>query len=701
MRYFLYLRRCFTRAMREQMLMLLVMILSISLPITMSILYDSYVYGDEQEFLNYTKGGHTVRVENVAPDEVAFFSVFEDYTQLYVAEEKVLFMDPPPEEDFAEDPIALMELDTQLQELLIQIGEADGNDGLRQYIFPNLDYREEVNVEYKWFIVVLLVFSLFTQCAIYTLYLHKHTKDYGAFLSMGATEGQVCLLTAVHLTILLLLGTILGTALSIGGMRLLIDRFFAAATDTAVWILFYYSPVRLLCLCAACFLVPLCYGVLHCMFMMRHPVRQLLGADSSGEKTRRYRKAVTVRRDPTALLADLFRRRCNRRVFLSAAVLLPVTTLVLLLSVYETAQYCTKAQEDRMDLSVSSTRYMLENYEPPYFTEAEMERIAQTTDAEICEVRHSLARFRFSIRRETSNHARNMQTPTQLFLHRGDIQTAPDGSETSVAENGCTVYHAVIRTKDYRWKVGEQKLVNVSERPLHLTDDDISEEGYLRLKSSVLYVVADEVIVSEDVLSDCAEVYLYGDAYDALVADKEIDRISLTLRDPSTHESAVAALNALSEEIPLAVVDFTVSREIAARRAQGEVIFTVTIVAFLLSFYAILIGAILREYFNSQRKSVRTLYTIGADEKSIGKAYLRQLCTAAGIVYGATILFGGLLVQCYGLFDVLFPSYLRNCSPWVYALWVLAIGVYTFAVFAVPAALRNRRNRTETVTKTE
>ena len=271
MHYFLYLRRCFTRAMREQMLLLLVMILSISLPLTMSILYDSYVYGDEQKFLDYTKGGHTVRVENVAPDEVAFFAVFENFTQTYIAEEKVLFMDPPPEMDFGADTMELLSFDMQLQELFAQIEESDGNDALQRYIFIDIDVRAQVMVEYRWFTVVLLVFSLFTQCAMYTLHLHKHAKEHGALLAMGATEGQLCLLTAVHLTMLLLLGTILGTALSIGGMHLLIDRFFAAATDPAVWILFYYSPVKLLFLCAICFVIPLCYGVLRCAFLVHHP----------------------------------------------------------------------------------------------------------------------------------------------------------------------------------------------------------------------------------------------------------------------------------------------------------------------------------------------------------------------------------------------------------------------------------------------
>ena len=148
MRYFLYLRRVLTRNPREQLLLLLVMVLSISLPLTMSVLYDSYVYGDAQQFLHFTKGGHTVRVENVAPDEVAFFAVFEAYTQIYVEKEAVLFMDPPPEVDFEGDSMALVEMDWQLQDVLAQIEAADGNDRLQKYIFPDLS-RAEVKAEYK------------------------------------------------------------------------------------------------------------------------------------------------------------------------------------------------------------------------------------------------------------------------------------------------------------------------------------------------------------------------------------------------------------------------------------------------------------------------------------------------------------------------------------------------------------------------
>ena len=697
MRYFLYLRRVLTRNPREQLLLLLVMVLSISLPLTMSVLYDSYVYGDEQQFLHFTKGGHTVRVENVAPDEVAFFAVFEAYTQIYVEEEAVLFMDPPPEVDFEEDSMALVEMDWQLQDVLAQIEAADGNDRLQKYIFPDLS-RAEVKVEYKWFTAVLLAFSVFTQCAMYTLYLHKHTSDLAALLSIGATRGQLCLLTAVHLTVLLPLGCICGAALSIGGMCLLIERFFVAAVYPSPWILFHYSPAAILSLCVVCFAVPLCYGVLRCALMLRHPVRRLLGADSSGEKTRHYRSGITVRRDPATLLGDLFRRRCNRRVYLSAAILLPIAILVLFLSLYESAQYTTKTQQKRTDLFVISQRRTEENVSASYFTDAEMERIAQTADGTICDMRHSLARFIFSIYRKSTPGSKTIRVSQQLFIQRGEAETAPKGSETSIAADGRTVYHAVIHTKDYRWKVGEEKRIVVQEAPLHPSKEDLTSDGNVKLKSSSFYVVADEVIVSEDLSSGRVEAYLYGDAYDALVADNEIESIGITLRDPSTHEAAVAALNALSEELPLSVVDYTVSREIEARRAQGEAIFTGTIAAFLLIFYAILIGAILREYLDSQRKSARTLYTIGADEDAIGRAYLRQMYTAAGTVYGATILLCGLLVWRYGAHDVLFPRYLRNCPLWVYPLWALGIGVYTFAVFALPVLSRNRKRAAEQVT---
>ena len=702
MRYFLYLRRCFTRAAREQMLLLLVMVLSISLPITMSVLYDSYVYGDEQEFLDHTKGGHTVRVENVAADEVAFFAVFEDYTQIYSAEEEVLFLDPPPEVDFNDDPMALTQFDFRLQELLAEIKEVDGNDRLQQYIFPNLDYREEVKIEYRWFTVALLAFSLFTECAIYTLYLHKHTKDHGALLAMGATRGQLCLLTTTHLSLLILFGILCSTVLSVAGMRVLIERFFAAATNPSVWILFHYSPGTILVLCAICFVIPLCYGVLCGAFLLRRPVRQLLGADSSGEKTRHYRKACRVQRDPTTLLSGLFRRRCNRRVFLSAAVLLPVVILVLFLSVYQSAQYNAKMEEDSYDLVVSSTRYMLDTYEPPYFTEAEMDRIAQAADATICHVHHSLSRSSFMIiprTRAKSGNARRQQT--QLMVFCGDVQTPPVGSETGLSEEGYPIYHAVIHTNGYAWEVGEQKLVAVDTRPFQPSEEDLTDDGYVKKKRSGMYIVADEVVETEEIAGGMPYAYLYGDAYEELTAGNEIDSFALTLRDPSTHASAVAALTALSEEIPLSVIDYTVSNTIAARRAQGEVIFASTIAAFLLIFYAILIAAILREYFDSQRRSVRTLYTIGADEKSIDKAYLRQMYAAAATVYGAAILVCAILVWRYGTSDWTVPSYLRSCPLWVYALWVLTIGVYTFAVFVAPAIRHNRRNRSETVAKTE
>ena len=71
--------------------------------------------------------------------------------------------------------------------------------------------------------------------------------------------------------------------------------------------------------------------------------------------------------------------------------------------------------------------------------------------------------------------------------------------------------------------------------------------------------------------------------------------------------------------------------------------------------------------------------------------------TAAGTVYGATILLCGLLVWRYGAHDVLFPRYLRNCPLWVYPLWALGIGVYTFAVFALPVLSRNRKRAAEQV----
>lgn len=691
MHYFLYLRRSLTRAWREHLLLLVVMTLAFALPLGMSVLAESCRYGGEQWYIAVTKGGYPVRIANVSAKDAAFFDSLDGFTPIYSAEEEVMFLDPDPQLQFGKNTEELMEFINRLRTVFAQIAAAGGNPSLVEEIYGT--YSENPLIaQYRMFVFVLLAFSAVTQCAFYLLYLHRHTKDLGALLSSGATRGQLTLLTAAHLGSILLLAAGISLLVSIGGMRLLINAYFSGMSDTNYWILFHCTPSMICGICLVCFVVPLLFGVICVYAMTARPIRELLGTDVSGEKLRHDRRVLTARPRPAALLSGMFRRRCGSRSRICFAILFPVVTFLLFLAVYEGAQCLYAFQAPRVDIRVNSSA------RPPCFSEEEIARILETADTASYGAKHSLARFAFTLYEppKKSNGPRTnsfpgmvsekMESPPQIFLRRGDA-SVPRGSESSQNEEGKPVYHAIVHTNGVSWKVGEQKQINQME-----TGMDGFKVGSTLLTDS-FFVIADQVIKSEEVSQGDAEVYLYSDTYDAFVAELEISSLDLTLRDAEKHLEATAALRALADEIPMNVIDHSRTAKITLQRTKGEAIYAGLVIALLCVFYTTLVRAVLIEYMRSQRANMRTLHALGTDPRTLRQAYIRQMLVIAVMVLLAVSVVCTALLLLYAGSDAFARLKMAAVPPILYIVLFTAASGYTVASMVLPIRAYMSRQR--------
>ena len=695
MYYFLYLRRSFSRAWREHVLLLVVMTLAFALPLGMAVLAESCRYGGEQWYIDFTNGGYPVRIANVSAEDAAFFDSLDGFTPIYAAAEEVLFLAPDPALHFGEDVEELGTFIARLHAIFEEIAASGGSSSLVEEIYTTYEENPLI-ARYQTFASVLLIFSAATQCAFYTLYLHKHTKEYGALLSSGATRGQLMFLTVAHLGIVLLLSAGLSLLFSIGGMRFLINAYFSAAADSNFWILFHCTPSVICGICTVCFTVPLLYGVLRCCAMMGHPVRELLATDISGERIRRDRKPLSPRPTAAALLSGMFRRRCGSRSRLCFAILFSVVTLVLFLGIFEGAQCLNVLQGNRVDIRVIS------DTDPPCFTEEEIARIVQAADAASYSENHSLARYIFTLfeqkkanRPKTGGIAGRMQSKedreTQVSLRRGTIPT-PGGAESTQNENGKAIYHAVVHVNGVQWEVGDQKCVAQLEMPMDSYTNGGSAVG-ISLKTDNFYVIADKVLESEGVSAGSVEVYLYSDTYDAFVAELEISSLDITLRDAGKHRETAEVLRALAEEIPMSVIDLSDTAEIHLQRAKGEAIFAGLVILLLCVFYAILVRAILVEYMRSQRNHMRTLYTIGTDTNTLRQAYMQQLCAATIAVILCMTATCSVLLFLYARSDTFAMQKMVEFPPILYILLFAAASVYTAAAMLLPIRAYMNRQR--------
>ena len=693
MRYFLYLHRSFIRAWREQVLLLVVMTLAFALPLGMSVLAESCRYGGEQWYIDFSNGGYPVRIAHVTAENAAFFDSLEGFTPIYSAGDEVLFLKPDPSLHFGEDVEELGIFVTRLHAIFEKIAASGGSTSLVEEIY-SVYTENPLIAQYRTFTLVLLLFSAVTQCAFYTLHLHKHTKAHGALLSMGATRTQLSLLTAAHLALLLFLSAGLALLFSIGGMRLLIDAYFSGVSDSSFWILFHCTPSVIAGICIVCFVVPLLYGAIRVYTMTGCPVRELLGADVSGEKLRHDRKVLSARQNVVSMLSGMLRRRCGSRSRICCAILFPVVTLVLFLSIYEGTQCLSALREDRVDIRVIS------GTNPPQFTEEEIAKIVETANAADYRENHSLARFVFTLfeqskkqnRPKTGGIAGRLQNQrnreTQISLQKGDT-TTPKGAGVTQNENGKAIYHAVVRVNGVPWEVGEQKCIAQREIPM---DSYANAEAGVTMKADNFYVIADRVIESEDVSEGDAVVYLYSDAYDAFVAELEISSLDITLRDTEKHMETAEALRALAEEIPMQVVDHSNAAEIALQRAKGEAIFAGLVIVLLCVFYAILVRSILVEYMRSQRANMRTLYTIGTDMGTLRQAYTRQMRRAAVVIVLSVTVVCAVLLLLYANSDTFAMQKLVGFPPMLYILAFTAASGYTTAAMVLPIRLyRDRR----------
>ena len=77
MYYFLYLRRSFSRAWREHVLLLLLLACAISLPLSLSIIDASNLNGLTQQKYHYTRN-HNYRIRNAEPGDESIFEAYPD-----------------------------------------------------------------------------------------------------------------------------------------------------------------------------------------------------------------------------------------------------------------------------------------------------------------------------------------------------------------------------------------------------------------------------------------------------------------------------------------------------------------------------------------------------------------------------------------------------------------------------------------------
>lgn len=229
MKYFLYLRRLFSRAWREQLLLLFLLTTVVMLPLCMMILESSRVYGAEFENMLYTKGNGII-IHYAEPGDEEIFSDVPG--AIAVWDDGVLYVDRTADNPWNEAEERPTAFHTDVREaftaserrwFLRMENVEDMRSDSSKMRFPPVLY------------VVLFSFTTFLLLRAYSLYWKQKREDMDGLRSIGAERRQISRIFCAHFLLMHTAASLLALGLSAILLYGIIEVFLAhTANDQLV-----------------------------------------------------------------------------------------------------------------------------------------------------------------------------------------------------------------------------------------------------------------------------------------------------------------------------------------------------------------------------------------------------------------------------------------------------------------------------------
>ncbi len=216
----------------------------------------------------------------------------------------------------------------------------------------------------------------------------------------------------------------------------------------------------------------------------------------------------------------------------------------------------------------------------------------------------------------------------------------------------------------------------ISEAPeyeLWITKD-ATFGGFAR--EDIDYIKSLPQVESVKCLRDAPEE-IFNQATDGLM----IDQIRIKLTSPGLHKEVESLLSSRFTGMEYTIRNFQAVAEQGAEMSKGIYLMLAFIFSAMFLFAAIIIYMKLRDYISDSRKTVRTLSTLGASDKTVTSSYLRQSAVSAVIATAAPAALSVILLILAAIPAAVKPSPdLRLCAVYL-AVSALTVGAFILPVY--------------------
>ena len=659
MRYFIYLKRSLTRAWRSHLLLVLLLAVAISLPICLSVIDASRLQGEEAFVYHHTQG-HNVRIHDAVPGDEVYFENLRGGIAVWDGD--ILYVDRT-----ADNPLRFANGNPVSDSFAMEVWQlADGaGRGLSAEILETFmtEIPESCFSPKIW--AAVLLFAAVLQGFSCLLFVRRQKPDLLRLRAIGAQKTQLLHLLLAESVLHQLVAAGLSMLFSIGGLKLLYDRFLGMTllhmpieqTSSLQWYVFACDYEKI-CVFLALSMV---YALLLHIFLLFYTVLR--------KKQTRRRHILLQLRKSSRLLHRVFLR--NHPLRIAAYILIAVPVLAGAVFLWRMRPTVDTASEYIRDSAITVA---LQSTEAGRL-DSDLEPLRQIPGvAEVSPLYTDNLSYYVLDERAFGTHmsGNTVYHGFQAVLIPDAQMPSPEESEGIYAnidlaecaylvknEYGTGQYdlveQAVGEYVSTYWSRNEEGTGEYDMLPIAYTEAESIELLCFGKHSLTLHIaeVLDADAAKEkrreqfandpenmqwiDTPGAILYIYLHPEDYEKVHHYREVVGFDVQLTAGTSSQEVVDAIYAAFEKGEIVyLLNSAADQEVAYNRAVGMNLLYTTLSLLLFAFFAIITTLSLIDYAASHADTLRLLHMQGASHRAIVAAFV-EIMLPPGILTCAAV----------------------------------------------------------------
>lgn len=613
MNYLLYLKKSFTRNPKRHLSLFVVVMCALILPLLISIYRDSDAYGMEQYLLNETKG-QTYHIANATEEDVSYF---ENIVGLSAPsfQNGTIYLSVLSDEEW-KDRETVVYYDSIVQQQMA----ATGNEALTVYGY-SYENAHGISTDESGFLATqealliinlfIILISAFSIQSAYNSHLNQFAPDVGTLVSCGASKRQITLIFAVEFVVTFGMAALCSVIVSVGIMKILFCTFLELKNIQGLSWLLFHVEVKNIMLHLVLFFIVLAsvFGVTMFKFSRRTTWNMLHWDENISSEKRRFKK-LSICSNPATSLGKLWKQRTDKIFRTCLLVSVPIMSMFLVVYSYMTLNMDYLTEEAEYELQVTA-KYPMEF---GGFSAEDIRTIESIDGVERVSADYEIAPDKYTI---LSDDPSAFPLPVRI-LRYSDF----DSAQAPLSEYEVAVCRNQSMTA---YGIGDAFTIGLSE---------FYVDGFDFAPTDV-YVA--EFAEAESV-SWAVDIYVSDALYSQIVTMEPVNIIQIKLTDSVLSKQVQIELQTYYGGAEYEILNRKESVDAMLYASPGIYILMLCLFCVLFLLMMIIIYVKLCDYIENSRKTIRSLYIIGASKRDLYRSYIKQDTRAAVLAFTLPLL---------------------------------------------------------------